>query len=325
MAKKLSPVFILVFAMRIIFMGTPRAAVPTLRRCLEDGHEVVAVWTQPDKPSGRGNKVAVSPVKEFANSQGLTVEQPARLKTEETLRLFASYNADLAVVVAYGRILPLGLLQAPVRGCINVHFSLLPRYRGAAPVNWAIVNGEENTGVTTMFIEEELDSGPILLQRETEIWEKETAPELMERLAKIGADLLGETLAQVAVVTPRPQRDRDATLAPLLTKEDGLIDWSNPALAIERCVRGFQPWPNAYTDYGSSRLTIWNALSMQLNRPDALHGEVIAAHGDDLVVKCGGQTALRLLEVQPAAKRRMSARDFLNGTHLKVGQKLGKV
>ncbi len=311
--------------MRIVFMGTPQAAVPTLRRCLEDGHEVVAVWTQPDKPSGRGNKVAVSPVKEFANSQGLTVLQPARIKTDEARRLFASHNADLAVDVAYGRILPLAFLQAPGRGCINVHFSLLPLYRGAAPVNWAIVNGEEKTGVTTMFIEEELDSGPILLRRETEIGEKETAPELMERLAKIGADLLGETLAQIDVITPRPQRDRDATFAPLLTKADGLIDWSNTAFAIERCVRGFQPWPNAYTKYKSSRLIIWNAVPMQLKQQDALPGQVIAAHGDDLVVKCGEQTGLRLLEVQPAAKRRMSVRDFLNGKYLKVGQKLGEV
>src|SRR3984893_5134345 len=159
--------------MRIVFMGTPAAAVPTLRRCLEDGHEVVAVWAQPDKPSGRGKNISISPVKQFALSRGLVVHQPARLKADETKALFASHEADVAVVVAYGRILPEEFLRAPRRGCINVHFSLLPLYRGAAPVNCAIVNGERKTGVTTMFLEEELDSGPILMQRETLIVETE--------------------------------------------------------------------------------------------------------------------------------------------------------
>src|SRR5690242_10709439 len=173
--------------MRIVFMGTPQAAVPTLRCILADGHEVVAVWTQPDRPSGRGNKVAFSPVKEFALSRGLTVHQPQRIKTEEAQQLFASHDADVAVVVAYGRILPEKFLRTPARGCINVHFSLLPRYRGAAPANWAIVNGDTETGVTTMFIEPALDTGPILLQRKTEIRASETAPQLMERLAEIGA------------------------------------------------------------------------------------------------------------------------------------------
>jgi len=237
--------------MKIVFMGTPQSAVPTLRQCLADGHEVVAVWTQPDRPSGRGNKVTFSPVKEFALSHGLTVHQPARIKNAEAKHLFSSHDADVGVVVAYGRILPEEFLRAPRRGCINVHFSLLPLYRGAAPANWAIVNGETETGVTTMFIEPELDTGPILLQRKTEIGEAETAPELMGRLAEIGASLLGETLSRLDEITPRPQRDRDATFAPVLEKEDGLIDWSENAVAIERRVRGFQPWPNAYTSFNS--------------------------------------------------------------------------
>src|SRR5215203_3764361 len=220
--------------MRIVFMGTPHAAVPTLRQCLADGHEVVAVWTQPDKPSGRGHKVVFSPVKEFALSHGLTVHQPARIKNDQAKEFFASHDAEVAVVVAYGRILPDEFLCAPRRGCINVHFSLLPLYRGAAPANWAIVNGEIETGVTTMFIEPTLDTGPILLQRKTEIGDTETAPELMQRLAEIGATLLGETLAQINELTPRPQHDRDATFAPLLMKEDGLIDWSLSAVNIER-------------------------------------------------------------------------------------------
>ena len=304
-------------------MGTPQAAVPTLRRCVDDGHEVVAVWTQPDKPSGRGNKIAFSPVKEFARAHGLNVIQPARIKNDEAKQLFASHDADLAVVVAYGRILPDEFLRAPRRGCINVHFSLLPLYRGAAPTNWAIVNGETETGVTTMFIEPALDTGPILLQNKTEIGESETAPELMQRLSEIGADLLGETLAQLDEVTPRPQRDQDATFAPVLKKEDGLINWSLNAVAIERCVRGFQPWPNAYTSFNSKGLTIWRAQPANSPNPDAFPGEVIAARGDELLVSCGEQTALRLLEVQPEARKRIPVRDFINGLHVKVGDRFG--
>src|SRR5216683_5333558 len=183
--------------MRIVFMGTPESAVPSLQRLLQDGHEIVAVWTQPDKPAGRGDKSRSPAIKEFAIEHGLKVEQPAKIKTQEAKDLFAAYDADVAVVVAYGRILPLEYLRAPRRGCINVHFSLLPLYRGAAPANWAVVNGETKTGVTTMFIKEELDSGPILLQRETLIGEKETAPELMQRLSEVGANLLSETLSQL--------------------------------------------------------------------------------------------------------------------------------
>jgi methionyl-tRNA formyltransferase len=311
--------------MRIVFMGTPHAAVPTLRQCLADGHEVVAVWTQPDRPSGRGNKVTFSPVKEFALAHGLTVHQPARIKNEQAKELFSSHDADVAVVVAYGRILPEEFLRAPRRGCINVHFSLLPLYRGAAPANWAIVNGETETGVTTMFIEPELDTGPILLQRKTEIGETETAPELMERLAEIGAALLGETLARLDEITPGPQHDRDATFAPVLVKEDGLIDWSKSAFAIERCVRGFQPWPNAYTSFKSKGLIVWRAEPIKSRDSEAPAGEVILAHGDDLMVSCGEQTALRLHEVQPEARKRMPVRDFINGLHLKVGDRFGKV
>jgi len=309
--------------MRIVFMGTPQAAVPTLRQCVADGHEVVAVWTQPDKPSGRGNKIAFSPVKEFALAHGLNVIQPARIKNEEAKQLFASHDADVAVVVAYGRILPDEFLRAPRRGCINVHFSLLPLYRGAAPTNWAIVNGETETGVTTMFIEPTLDTGPILLQRKTEIGETETAPELMQRLSEIGAKLLGETLARLDDLTPRPQRDQDATFAPVLKKEDGLIDWSLDAASIERRVRGFQPWPTAYTSFNSNGLTIWRAEPVSSPTPNACCGEVIAARGDELLVSCGEQTALRLLEVQPEARKRIQARDFINGLHVKVGDRFG--
>jgi methionyl-tRNA formyltransferase len=309
--------------MRIVFMGTPQAAVPTLQQCVADGHEVVAVWTQPDKPAGRGNKVSFSPVKEFALSRGLSVFQPARIKNDEAQQLFASHDADLAVVVAYGRILPDAFLSTPRRGCINVHFSLLPLYRGAAPANWAIVKGETETGVTTMFIEPTLDTGPILLQEKTPIGEKETAPELMQRLSEIGARLLGETLARLDDLTPRPQQDADATFAPVLTKEDGVIDWSQSAFEIERRIRGFQPWPSAYTTLNSKSLILWEAQPSLSVTSGIANGELIVAHRDELVVQCGQKTALRVLEVQPEARKRMAARDFINGMRLKVGDRFG--
>src|SRR5438105_70254 len=202
--------------MRIVFMGTPESAVPSLRRLVDDRHEIVAVWTQPDKPAGRGKKLHQSPIKEFALQHNLTIHQPPKIKRAEAKELFASHQADVAVVVAYGKILPPEFLNAPEYGCINVHFSLLPKYRGAAPVNWAIVNGETETGVTTMKIVQELDAGPILLQQSTDIQEDETAPELMSRLADMGAGLLSDTLNRIDSLEPKPQRDDLATFAPML-------------------------------------------------------------------------------------------------------------
>lgn len=309
-------------------MGTPESAIPSLRRCLDDGHELVAVWTQPDRVAGRGQATAKEPpVKQFALEHKLEVEQPKKLRTEQARDLFASYDADIAVVAAYGRILPTEFLRAPRMGCINVHFSLLPKYRGAAPVNWAIVNGEEKTGVTTMFIEEQLDSGPILLQRETEIAAEETAPQLMGRLAVMGAGLLSETLSQLKAITPQPQRNEEATFAPLLRREDGLIDWSNDAFAIERRVRGFQPWPNAYTFYNLRRLIVWRASAEKTegNAQGVLEppGTIIAAHGADLVTACGHGSSLHVLEVQPEGARRMTAAEFLNGARVKAGERMG--
>jgi len=301
-------------------MGTPAAAVPTLQRCLADGHEVVAVWTQPDRPSGRGHKITASPVKTLALAHNLSIHQPEKIKTSEAKALFASHEADVAVVVAYGRILPVEYLRAPAHGCINVHFSLLPFYRGAAPVNWAIVKGEATTGVTTMFIVEELDAGPTLLQGQTAIGATETAPELMSRLAPFGAELLSQTLRRLDQLVPQPQDDRQATFAPMLKREDGMIDWSANAVEIERSARGFQPWPGAYTTFRSARLIVWKAEVVE-GSIGAEPGEIRLASGDDLVVSCGNGSSLRLLEVQPAGKRRISSRDFLNGSHPKVGEK----
>ncbi|MGZ8844065.1 MAG: methionyl-tRNA formyltransferase [Pyrinomonadaceae bacterium] len=310
--------------MRIVFMGTPESAVPSLRRLIDDGHEIVAVWTQPDRPAGRGKKLHQSPVKQLALEKNLSIHQLAKIKTAEAKELFASHRADVAVVVAYGKILPAEFLSAPKHGCVNVHFSLLPKYRGAAPVNWAIVNGETDTGVTTMQVVEELDAGPILRQTVTRIEDNETATQLMRRLAEAGADLISETIRDLRDINPQPQSAEEATFAPILKREDGLIDWSMDAFAIERRVRGFQPWPNAYTTLRSQRLIICEAKPEWIEQLQFPPGQVIEAGRDRLTIACGEGTALRVFELQAEGSRRMAARDFLNGAHLHVGQLLGK-
>jgi methionyl-tRNA formyltransferase len=307
--------------MRIVFMGTPESAVPSLRRLVDDGHEIVAVWTQPDKPSGRGKKLHESPIKQFARANNLAVYQPAKIKNDEAKALFAAHNADLAVVVAYGKILPAQFLSAPKRGCFNVHFSLLPKYRGAAPVNWAIVNGETETGVTTMRIVDQLDAGPILLQRATKIEPEETAPQLLGRLAEMGAGLISETIRNIERIGPKPQEDTEATFAPILKREDGLIDWSIDAYSIALRVRGFQPWPNAFTHFRSQRLIVWSAVAEWIEQLRFTPGQIIEAARDRLLIACGDGTALRLNEVQLENSRRMPARDFINGAHIDVGQR----
>ncbi|HEX8557683.1 MAG TPA: methionyl-tRNA formyltransferase [Pyrinomonadaceae bacterium] len=314
--------------MKLIFMGTPESAVPSLRRCVEEGHEVLAVWTQPDRPAGRGNRLKAPPVKEYALAAGLTVHQPQKIRTEEALALFTAREFDAAVVVAYGRILPPAFLRAPRLGCVNVHFSLLPKYRGAAPVNWAIARGERQTGVTTMLMDEGLDTGPLLLQRATAVEEGETAPRLLERLSRDGADLLAETLERFGGIEPRAQVDEDATLAPILRREDGLIDWTLDAFQIERRARGFQPWPNAYTTRQGRRLIVWSAEAREAGPGDAAPqpeeaGTLVAARGDDLVVACGAGTTLKISELQPEGKQRMRARDFINGLRAHAGERLG--
>ncbi|MGQ0763754.1 MAG: methionyl-tRNA formyltransferase [Acidobacteriota bacterium] len=307
--------------MRIVFMGTPESAVPSLRRLVDDGHEIISVWTQPDKPAGRGKKLHQSPVKEFATEHNLEIQQPQKIRTPEARELFASHKADVAVVVAYGKILPNEFLAAPRHGCVNVHFSLLPKYRGAAPVNWAIINGEEQTGVTTMKIVEELDAGPILLKKATKIGEQETAPELLSRLSEIGADLLSETLRNLNEIESKPQLDSEATLAPILRREDGLIDWAMDAFAIERRVRGFQPWPNAFTYCKGQRLIIWRAYPRVSDRSEPA-GQVVEAHGPRLVISCDDHTVLEVLELQAEGSRRMTTLDFNNGARLEAGAML---
>ncbi|CAA9382218.1 MAG: Methionyl-tRNA formyltransferase [uncultured Pyrinomonadaceae bacterium] len=310
--------------MKIVFMGTPNAAVPALERILQDKHEVVAVWTQPDKPAGRGNKLTASPIKEFALQNNLIIHQPTKIKTAESLELFRSHAADVAVVVAYGRILPETFLQAFPRGAINVHFSLLPKYRGAAPVNWAIVNGEGKTGVTTMQMDAGLDTGGILLQREISIGADENAIELMGRLSTLGADLLSETLAMFDELVAQPQDEALATFAPIMKKEDGAIDWNLPAKEISNRVRGFQPFPTSHTKLQDKKLTVWKSQELQISDLGfQTVGEVLEAKGDKLFIGCGNQTVLQIDELQLEGKRRMTPRDFLNGVKISVGEKLG--
>ena len=303
-------------------MGTPQAAVPSLERLLADGHDVAAIYTQPDRPSGRGNKVVFSPVKQFAADRGLPVMQPSKIRTPDALEEFQAFEADVAVVVAYGRILPEGFLNAVPYGAINVHFSLLPKYRGAAPVNWAIVKGETVTGVTTMKMDAGLDTGDILLQRETEIGHDENAIELMERLSHAGSQLLSETMSRLNDIRPQEQDHSSATHAPIMTREDGKFDWSMPADEISRRVRGFQPFPTTYTYWEGKKLTLWNVKSAEANSGFGKPGTVIAAKADVLVVECGSGSGLQIDELQLEGKRRMSARDFLNGVRLSVGDAL---
>ncbi len=312
--------------MKIVFMGTPNAAAASLRRVLADGHEVVAVYTQPDKPAGRGNKLNASPVKELALQNNLPIYQPTKIKTPEALEIFKSHAADVALVVAYGRILPIGFLEAFPKGAINVHFSLLPKYRGAAPVNWAIARGETTTGVTTMRMDAGLDTGAMLLQREMEIGANETAIELMAKLSTLGADLLSETLARFDELDAQPQDDRQATFAPIMRKEDGAIDWNLAAMEIVNRIRGFQPFPTSHTEYQGKKLTIWSARAEEMeNREWKMEnvGKVLEAKVGNLIVGCGSQTILRIEELQLEGKKRMTTRDFLNGIKLAVGEKLG--
>lgn len=305
-------------------MGTPAAAVPTLERVVADGHDVVAVYTQPDRPSGRGNKVVSSPVKAKAIDLDIPVFQPEKVRTEEALSTFCGHAADLAVVVAYGRILPVGFLNAYPKGAVNVHFSLLPKLRGAAPVNWALANGDEVTGVTTMRMDEGLDTGDILLQRETPIETGETSVDLLSRLSFVGAELLSETLEKFDGITPRPQAHELATLAPILRRSDGEIDWNMTASEIANRVRGFQPFPASFTSFRGERLTIW-AAEPTLETSSSGPGEIVEATKGSIIVSCGSKTTLAITELQLQGRKRMTVRDLLNGIHIEKGERFSRL
>jgi methionyl-tRNA formyltransferase len=316
--------------MRLIFMGTPEFAVPSLRKLIEAGHETIAVLTQPDRPVGRKQAVTPPPIKVFAAEHALAIHQPAKIRTDEARRQFEPLfkQADAGVVAAYGRILPEWMLNAPRYGCVNVHSSLLPKYRGAAPINWAIARGDRETGVTIMLMDAGLDTGPILLRRATAIGDEDTAAELTPRLAELGAESLIEALSKLerGEITPEPQNDAEATLAPILKREDGEVDWAMSATEIFNRLRGFTPFPGCYTFFNGHRLEIVKARvepgEASVNKFEP--GAVCETTKDSFVVACGGALALRITEVQPEGKRAMLARDFLNGARLQVGAKLGR-
>jgi methionyl-tRNA formyltransferase len=311
--------------MRLVFLGTPDFAVPTLERIAEAGHEIAAVLTQPDRPRGRGRQVAASPVKEAALRLGLTVYQPERVRRPEAIELLRSQAADAMVVVGYGQIIPQAVIDLAPLGIINVHASLLPKYRGAGPIQWAILNGETRTGVTTMRIDAGLDTGDMLLKAETEIGPDENALELGRRLAIMGAELLVKTLDGLAAgtIVPEKQDDSQATYAPLLKKEDGLIDWSQPAAAIHNRVRGLQPWPGAYTAFRGHALHIWKTARAAADHAVSGSSPGQIAGVRPLVVRCG-EGALEMLEVQLEGRKRMSGAEFANGQRIAENEILGE-
>lgn len=306
--------------MRVVFLGTPAFAVPTLERIAAAGHNVLSVVTQPDRPRGRGQNAAPPPVKEAALRLGLPVYQPERVRRPEAVEYLRGLAPDAMVVVGYGQIIPQSIIDIPPYGILNVHASLLPKYRGAGPIQWAIVRGETRTGVTIMRIDAGLDTGDMLLKAETEIDADENAVELGRRLATIGADLLVEALAALAAGTIafEKQDDSQATHAPLLKKEDGLIDWSRPASEIHNRIRGLQPWPGAYTSLRGQTLHIWKAkVAASAGGP---RGTILTVK--PLIAACG-EGSLELVEVQLEGRKRLAAAEFANGQRLKENETLG--
>jgi len=306
--------------MRVLFYGTPEFALPVLEALLRH-HEVVAVVTQPDRPAGRGRKLTASPVKVRADRARLPILQPERLRGAEWPERLRAFDLELAVVVAFGQLLPRAVLEVPKRGSINLHASLLPRYRGAAPIAWALIRGETETGLTTFLMDEGMDTGPILLQERVGIFPEETAGQLADRLSKLGADLLLRTLAELERLTPIPQDHAAATLAPRLKKEDGLLDWSAPARSLVNRIRGCNPWPGGVTQSPAGRLLIWRAS--ELPEPaGAAPGTLVGTNGGGLAIATGDGLFVPR-EVQPENRRAMGWEEFLRGARLTAGARFG--
>jgi len=311
--------------MKLVFCGTPHFAVPTLEALVAAGHSVPLIVTQPDRPRGRGMAMAASPVKETAIRLGIPVVQPTAIKHNAEFRgQLESLGPDAIIVVGYGRIIPLWMIDLPRFGNLNLHASLLPKYRGAAPIQWAIANGETVTGVTTMRIDAGLDTGDILMQRDMPILPDDTAETLAPRLASVGAELMVETLRGLegGQVRPTPQDNSEATLAPILTKEDGRMDFSRTASDLFNRMRGFRPWPGAFTTFKEKNLQVHRAEPARFG--GGLAPGAIAVQGARLLVGCGEVTALNLIEVQLDGKRRMTAQEFVNGYRPKPGDRLGE-
>ena len=305
--------------MRVIFMGTPDFSVGTLQALIDAGHEVVLAVTQPDKPKGRGKSMQFPPVKEAALEHGIEVYQPRRVREPECVEYLRSFDADIIVVVAFGQILPKEILEMPKYGCVNVHASLLPKYRGAAPIQWAVINGEKVSGVTTMRMDEGLDTGDMILKEEIELAEDETGGSLFDRLSKTGATLCVKTMEAIengtAVYTP--QDSSLATHTAKIHKELGSIDWTKPAKEIECLIRGLDPWPSAYTRLGDKTLKIWKAKVLDENTK-AAPGCLVKVTKNTIWVQTG-EGVLSLLEVQLEGKKRMTTESFLNGYTVEEG------
>ena len=306
--------------MRIVFMGTPDFAVPSLQALIDAGHDVCAVYTQPDKPQGRKQILTAPPVKTLALEHDIPVFQPNTLKNEDEQARLRELAPEVIIVVAYGKLLPKAVLDIPPHGCINVHGSLLPRWRGAAPIQWAVIAGDEKAGVTTMQMAEGLDTGDMLLTYETTVGETETAGELFDRLAQAGAELLTETLVKLDEITPRPQDDAQSCYAHMLDKQMAVIDWSKSAHEIDCLIRGLNPWPIALTTLSGERLKVFAAEKAAGNGEPGTVLEADPKKG--LTVACG-EGALKLTEIQLVGGKRMKATDFLRGHVIEVGTKLG--
>ena len=311
--------------MRILFLGSGSFAIPCLEALLDAGHEVPALVTQPDREKGRGQALAPPPTKPVAQRRRIPVLQPRRVREPEAQEALRRLAPELSVVVAFGQILPRSVIDISPRGTVNVHGSLLPKLRGAAPIQWAIANGETETGVTTMLIDEGLDTGPTLLARSTPIGPDETAAELEPRLARLGAELLLETVRglEAGTLRPVPQDHGRATLAPILKKEDGRIDWSAPAARVACRARGFHPWPGAFTFHEGRLVKALRVREAPGVGPDVGAGTVVGVGPDGVTVACGGGTSLRLVEVQPESRRAMPATAWAAGARLRPGARLG--
>ena len=320
--------------MRVVFMGTPEFAVPTLQHLVNSEYSVVGVVCQPDRPSGRGKKIQFGPVKTFALAQNLPVVQPEKMKAVEFLETLRTWNPDVIVVAAFGRILPQVILNLPPKGCLNVHGSLLPKYRGAAPIQWAVINGESQTGVTIMLMDAGMDTGDILEQGVVPISGNDTAGDVASRMAEIGGGLLVSTLQRWldGSIEAQPQDDSQSTLAPILKKEDGLLDWNQPATSLANRIRGLSPWPGGYTFVEGERWGIWKAqveecgvnAGVASKKNHDTPGTIIGITKQAIQVQTG-HGVLRLLEIQPANKKRMTVSQYVAGHQIEVGIQCGKI
>ena len=307
--------------MKVIFMGTPDFAAASLEALIDSEHEILAVVTQPDKPKGRKGELTPPPVKTIAVEKGIKVYQPVKVREPEFVEIIRDYKPDVIVVIAFGQIIPESILEIPKYGCVNIHGSLLPKYRGAAPIQWAVLDGEKESGVTSMLMDKGIDTGDILLKKSIKLAEDETSGSLFDKLMALGAETLLETLEglEKGSITPEKQGDSPTDYAKMLTKDMGLIDFTRTAAELDCFVRGMSPWPSAYTTLGGKTLKIWRAKPVAEN---GKAGRVLRVGKDSFVVGCG-ENALEIFEVQLEGKKRMPAGDFLKGTHIEAGKEFG--